>query len=155
MPSVQLKTREGQDYPSVPPEEQGWQEIVSTCLGPYPHHFMVPPTWEFLSFSAQQNFRARGLRWCSFRAPPWRTGGAFALEPTNLFAHTCYCTLRPVTASAAVQCINLILGAPFALLLAGKSLSSPVISEALCCSPSFVLFCFTELSLSFAFVFLQ
>lgn len=57
-----MKTLEGQDYPSVPPEEQGWQEIVSNCLGPYLHHFMIPPTWEFLSFSAQQNFWARGLR---------------------------------------------------------------------------------------------
>lgn len=57
MPLVQLKTGEGQDYPSVPSEEQGWQEIVSNCLGPYPHHFMIPPPiWEFLSSCAQQNF---------------------------------------------------------------------------------------------------
>lgn len=40
--------------------------------------------------------------------------GGFALEPTKLFAHTCYCTLLPLlTASETVQCINLILGAPF------------------------------------------
>lgn len=56
MPLVQLITEEGQDYASILPEEQRWQEIVSKYLVPYPLHFMIPPTWEFLSFSAQQNF---------------------------------------------------------------------------------------------------
>lgn len=86
MPSVRLKTGEGQDYPSVLPEEQGWQEIVSNCLEPYPHHSMIPPTWEFLSFSAQQNFwMARGLRY----APSEPLPGEQAL----LCSQTCLPTL--------------------------------------------------------------
>lgn len=56
MPLIQLVIGEGQDYARAPPEEQRRQEIVSNCLGPYPHSFMIPPTWEFLPFSAQQNF---------------------------------------------------------------------------------------------------
>lgn len=154
MPPVQLKTGEGQDYPSVPSWNEDGKKLSAIVLG----HILIT-SW-FLpleNFFPSLPFKALrwpwGLRWCSFRAPleSRLCSGAHKPACPRLLLHC----VSPGTASAAVQCINLILGAPFELLLAGKSLCSSVISEALCCSHSFVLFCFTELGLSFAFVFLQ
>lgn len=138
-------------------------EAVKNCFGPCLHHSVIPPTKESLSFSAQLDFRM-GMWPQMLPSEPFlgEQEGGFAPEPTDPFPHACYhsiwALLQKGNTSESVRCINLILGAPFKLLVAWKSLCSLVINETLCCSdlfPPLFSFCFSELSLSFAFVFLQ